>query len=203
MAQEMWRPVAGYEGYYEVSNMGKVRSVDRTIVNKDGNKHHKHGRVLTPSFSRRSKYQVVHLSKNGKAQTRSVHRLVAEAVVDGDAPHMAVDHVNGNTFDNRADNLEWVTQAENNRRAINLGLADPTKFVEYPKRPEFKKMMSDVKRKPVIRNDGEVFESARAAAAALGYERSAVSDHIRGGRKTVGGYTFRYLTPRERERYSI
>ena len=204
MTQEEWRPVVGYEGLYEVSDCGNVRSVDRTIVNKNGITRLLKGKLIHPIVSgSERKYLQVHLSKNNKQEHVSVHRLVARAFVDGYEPHLTIDHVNGNSYDNRAENLCWCTQRENNLRAIKLGLAKPEKLTASVQTKEFRRMMSDVKRKPVIRDDGQVFSSARAASITLGLQPASVSSQIRGHCKTAGGHTFRYLTPQERVKYSI
>ncbi len=104
-----WRNISGYEGSYQVSNMGQVRSLKR------GNK------ILAPSRSR-SGYLQVNLYRNGQPQHFYVHRLVAAAFL-GPIPWWAiVDHVDGNKLNNNADNLRFLTLQENVLQAHKLGL---------------------------------------------------------------------------------
>lgn len=114
-AVEEWRPVKGFEGLYEVSNLGRVRSLDRVIVRSDGRSCIKHGQMLnlTPNIGRRG-YLRVALSKGNKQYKHfEVHRLVALHFVDGYKPGMVVNHKNEIKTDNRADNLEWCTYKYN------------------------------------------------------------------------------------------
>lgn len=102
---EKWKPVAGYEGYYEVSNFGNVRRVG-------GGRGAVPGRVLKRHLGT-SGYPIVVLSRDGKEKTEMIHRLVAKAfipLVDGKD---FVNHKDGDRTNNRADNLEWVTRSEN------------------------------------------------------------------------------------------
>lgn len=202
MTQEEWRPVVGYEGLYEVSNCGNVRSIDRTITYKDGKQYHKRGKMLHPSPKPpHNKYLYVNLS-NGKLKRCSVHRLVAMAFVNGYESGLHVDHLNGNTFDNRAENLEWVTQQENNKRAMELGLFNHDKTTASLRTPESRKHMSEVKSKPVIRDDGKLYKSCSLAAEDAGVTVSSLSHGIR-KKRLVKGSRYRYLTPLERKEYKI
>lgn len=97
MEREEWRPVAGYEGFYEVSNLGNVRKVQQMMRPADNG----HG------------YLRVNLTKDGKTTTYYVHRLVAKAFCGNADDSKSVNHINHVTTDNRAVNLEWLSQKEN------------------------------------------------------------------------------------------
>ena len=114
-AVEEWRQIAGFEGLYEVSNLGRVRSLDRVIVRSDGRSYIKQGQILTltPNIGRRG-YLRVALSKGHKQYKHfEVHRLVALHFVEGYQPGLVVNHKNEIKTDNRAVNLEWCTYQYN------------------------------------------------------------------------------------------
>ena len=118
-----WKAVLGYEGLYEVSDMGLVRSVRN-------NRNSRSGHILAPS--RRSKYLCVTLSKDGVRRSALVHRLVIAAFF-GDANGRDVNHKNGNKDDNRLANLEYCTKSENERHkramlASKPGAGTPAKL---------------------------------------------------------------------------
>lgn len=102
---EIWRPIVGFEGYYEVSNMGNIRRLGKT----------KNRRINYAQI-----YPTMLLSVNGKHKTYRVHRLVAEAFLPKDIFRTHVNHINGDKTDNRVANLEWVTQAENNLHSYRV-----------------------------------------------------------------------------------
>lgn len=118
MSDEQWRPVAGFEGSYEVSDQGRVRSLDRCCTGKNGRTRRRAGVILTPGINSWG-YQIVVLVVRGESWTTSVHRLVATAFCEHPQGNNCVDHLNGKKTDNRACNLEWVTKAENERRAAH------------------------------------------------------------------------------------
>lgn len=108
---EVWKQVEGYEGYYEVSNLGEVRSVKRKgYKNKVLNK----GNGTTG-------YWIVVLCKDGLQKTRAVHRLVAKAFIPNPENKPQVNHIDSNRKNNRVDNLEWVTPSENSKHAYDSG----------------------------------------------------------------------------------
>ena len=117
-AQEDWLPVVGFEGLYEVSSAGRVRSLDRV----DSRGWRFKGRVMRCATDTRG-YRRVRLSRDGIQSTRLVHRLVAEAHV-GPPPTSAglVRHLNDNPSDNRVENLSYGTDADNKLDAIRNGL---------------------------------------------------------------------------------
>lgn len=106
---EQWRPIRGYEGFYEVSNTGRVRSLPRTEGHEK--KYFFKGRELKQSNS--NGYLVVGLAKYGNTTQRYVHRLVAETFIPNPEGKTLVNHIDENRQNNRADNLAWVTQQEN------------------------------------------------------------------------------------------
>jgi len=112
MQTENWKPVNGYNGIYEVSNTGKIRSIDRVIPYKNGCNRPTKG---TLSFLRLGSngYHSVGLWKENKEKRFSVHRLVAESFIPNPDNKSQVNHKNGIKTDNDISNLEWVTKSEN------------------------------------------------------------------------------------------
>lgn len=100
--KEVWRDVINYEGYYMVSNLGRVKSLPRngTISSE---------RILKPNVLRPSGYCQVSLQKHGKRTYKKVHRLVAEAFLPNKNNYPQVNHIDGNKLNNNANNLEWCT----------------------------------------------------------------------------------------------
>jgi hypothetical protein len=135
--EEIWKDVAGYEGLYEVSNMGKVRSVDRYVnaggVNNNGRLSLKKGKILNCSLTKRG-YTRVSLSKESKTQQAFIHRIVALAFLESIKGKNNVNHINGIKEDNRACNLEFVNQRENILHAKIYNVKKDCPFVSYSKK---------------------------------------------------------------------
>lgn len=117
---EEWRSVEGYEGIYEVSSEGRVRSLDREIIYSDGRRYHRIGQVLSSPLGNHG-YPIVCLRQSGSQTTIRVYRLVAMTFLE-QKPGTEVNHINGDKTDSRVENLEWVTRRENIRHAVRTGL---------------------------------------------------------------------------------
>lgn len=117
---EEWRPVLGYEGLYEVSSTGKVRSLDRIGTMSNGVRRRYRGRALAPGISNKG-YQYVILCRDGQEKTATVHRLVALAFLPAPTPGLIVCHNNGDPMDNRVENLRWDTYSGNENDVVAHG----------------------------------------------------------------------------------
>lgn len=115
---ESWRDIEGYEGYYQVSNAGKVRSLDRISIMKNGVKRTNKGKVLALVFDGKAKYLYVSLSKDGIAIKKSVHRLVGKTFTDGYFEGSEIDHIDTNPINNNALNLRWTDRSGNMKNPI-------------------------------------------------------------------------------------
>lgn len=120
-SEEIWKPIVGYEGFYEVSNKGRVRSLKRKVSNGHGF-YIKEGRVLAMSKTTTG-YWKVELKKSGeKRRSMKVHRLVAFAFIPNPENKPNINHIDGNPLNNEVENLEWCTQKENLLHATRNGL---------------------------------------------------------------------------------
>lgn len=116
LLNERWTPVPGYESRYEVSDVGRVRS----IAHDDGVGHSRRGKVLSPSVNSTGR-QVVALYNRGVRRMFKVHRLVLEAFVGAPPVGMIACHNDGNPLNNRIANLRWDTYSANNADTVNHG----------------------------------------------------------------------------------
>lgn len=123
---EEWRAIPGYEGYYEVSNLGNVRSLDRVLVYKNGVATRTKGRLLKQERDVDG-YLRVTLSRNYKSHRRKVHKFVALAFLGPPLNELQqINHKNSQRDDNRVDNIEWATPQQNGRHAVEIGLRSGT-----------------------------------------------------------------------------
>lgn len=126
---EIWKDIKGYEGLYQVSNHGMIKSLDRIfkgiLSNHSGKKYYAEknysGKVLNTD-SKGRKYHIVCLVKNGHRFYKSIHRLVAESFIPNHENKPQVNHIDGNMKNNHISNLEWATRKENGSHASTTGL---------------------------------------------------------------------------------
>ena len=175
--QETWKPIIGYEGFYEVSNQGKIKSVSRQVRMKNGHTRTIHERIMRQQ-TQKNGYKTVTLSKNGVVARRiSVHRLVALAFIPNPNDLPEVNHINEDKTDNRASNLEWCDRRYNNL----YGSAKLRAIITQGK--------------PVLQlKDGKIvnaWPSAGMAAAFTDATQGGISSCCRGEIKTSGGYEWK------------
>ncbi len=119
--EEIWKPVVGYEGMYEVSNLGRVKSLNRTVKN-NGSLVLRKERILKPAVSSGWYFTIV--LNNGdklKKKTTRIHRLVATAFIKNELNKPCVNHIDNNPLNNNVSNLEWCTFKENIKHASKQG----------------------------------------------------------------------------------
>lgn len=172
---EQWKEIAGFEGRYEVSNKGKVRSLisaanGRSLLKKDY-------RILQPGDYRGYK-RVSLTSSNGKRKFFMVHRLVLSAFMPIEN-NMMVNHIDGNKENNSLENLEWCTCSENMKHAYRLGL-------EKPCVNGLQKHIKAIKGGKVV----GTFSSIRELCRTLKLDRRSVQRVINGKYKHTFNYTF-------------
>ena len=191
--QEEWRDIEGYERLYQVSSLGRVKSVERQNTYKNNGKvktFHKKERILS-LVNGRYNYKLVTLAKKGKRTMYRVHRLVAEAFIPNPDNKPQVNHIDEDKSNNRADNLNWMTAMENMHWGSCL---EKTHSKKNYKAEAAKRMVPVI----AVKNSKEqFFDSIKSASEELGLYRSAISQCLSGKQHETGGYSFRYAVDRK------
>lgn len=118
--KEIWKDIDGYEGYYQISNYGRVKSLDRLVTRNDGVVQFKKGIIKQPKNSSDG-YNLITLSKNGESKTIGIHILVAKHFIDNPDNLPEVNHIDFNRKNNIVTNLEWVTHQDNIKHSSDNG----------------------------------------------------------------------------------
>lgn len=125
---EIWKDIKGYIGFYQVSNYGKVRSLTRKIIHKNGKIRIYNGTLIIPHTVH---YPRVHLRRNGESIGIMVHHLVCGAFIGLRPINKEVNHIDGVKTNNKLINLEYLTRSENARHAYKIGLQKPSHKSKY------------------------------------------------------------------------
>ena len=168
---ERWKNVIGYEGYYQVSNLGRVRSLGRVVRHQKGGPMKLVGRVLRSTPGGRCGHLQVKLCKDRYVWHVLVHRLVLTAWIGSCPEGFECLHGPAGVSDNSVSNLRWGTRKENELDKIRDGTHNGV---------------------PVIRSDGVEFISMTAAAKESGCSKERICDCCKGRQKTTGGYSWKY-----------
>lgn len=170
-----WRPVKGYEGYYEVSENGDVRSVDREYYVESINQNRKKKGVVLKQQTSNTGYKTAHLSKDGDAKVCLVHRIVANAFLDNHDNLPQVNHKDGNRLNNRVDNLEWCSASYNSKYNYDIlgkSWESRRKSCEYTFKPVAAK---NIKTGEVVE-----FKCVNECARYFGLSKSSIRNRLSG-----------------------
>ena len=174
--QEIWKDCIHYEGLYQVSNYGRVKSLERDTYALNGTVNGHIKEHIVPQQDNGHGYQTVSLTKFGKTRKEYVHRLVAMAFIPNPENKPQVDHINTDKADNVVTNLRWVTQSENNKNELTLA-----------------RMIINSKLSKRVRciETGEEFISTQEVARKFG--KKGIRDHLMGKNKSYCGYHWEYI----------
>lgn len=169
MDKELWKDIPNYEGLYQVSNLGNVKSLKKELKKRQ----HRNG------------YLCVVLYKNKKAKEILIHRLVAMTFLNNKNNYECINHINGIKTDNRADNLEWCTYSHNTKEAYRNGLLKANYEVlrNNSKKLSTRVLQLDKNTKEVIKE----WDSMKQAETTLNI-KTHINEVISGKRKSAGGY---------------
>lgn len=201
--EEIWKDIKNYEGLYQISNLGRVKSLKRVIVRNNNRPLLVEEKILKQYILKKGNYLRIGLRKNGKRKFYLVHRLVAEAFIPNPNNLPQVNHKDENTSNNCISNLEYCDVLYNNNYATrNKRISEKHKGVLFSE--EHKNNLSKAltnrsdKSKPVLqidKNTNEViaeFPSAAEAGRHLGLIKSHISECCRGKMKSAYGYKWIY-----------
>ena len=185
MDKEIWKDIEGYEGLYQVSNFGKIKSLPKFINNNSKSKkigYYSKEKILKPFYNPKG-YLLIKLFKNNKNYTKKIHRLVAQAFVPNLNNLPQVNHKDGNKQNNKVNNLEWCTNKENQIHAWQHNLQKRRIGKDNP-------LSKKVYQYDLIGNFIKEWNSIQEVEKNL--KISNISSVCYGKRKTAGGYIWRY-----------
>ena len=179
---EIWKDVKGYEGLYQVSNKGRIKSLNYRRTGKEG--------ILQHSLDSYG-YLKVTLHKNGKQKYFRIHRLVAEAFIPNVNDLPEVNHIDENKENNHVENLEWCDRKYNNNYGSRNERASTS----------MKGKKRKLKKQILCIETGEIFDTSQDVINTMFNgkgSQSNIRNHLNGQRKSAYGYHFKYI---ERENY--
>lgn len=176
---EIWKDIKWYKGLYQISNMGRVKSLERNVVRGRGGLYKIEEKILK-SDKNRDGYLFVHLCKNGKRKHHLIHRLVAQAFIPNPHNLQQVNHRDENKTNNRVENLEWCDAKYN----MNYGTSIE-RIIKYNSIPILQFTLDG----KFIRK----WNSAKEVQKELGFNNSNIGNCCKGKNyKSVGGYVWMY-----------
>jgi len=185
--EEIWKDVPQYEGMYQVSTKGRVRSLDRTYPTKKSKAFHKKGKVMSPNINN-SGYYYLCLCNGKKHWYAKLHRIVAATFIPNPDNLPEVNHINGNKLDNSVENLEWCNHSDNHKHSYRIGLSK----IEIAQRAKRKKVVQiDPITGVVIKEWSSVIEAERFFNK-TNPRPTNICRCVNGYNKIAYGYKWRY-----------
>lgn len=191
--EEEWKEISGYEGLYEVSNYGRIKSLEKSYKICGKAIYHRNEIILKQKKSRN--YKCVELNANGKSKYFQVHRLVAQAFIPNTHNKPYIDHIDGNPTNNNSSNLRWVTHKENMNNPITKERQrnKPRKQGEEHPHYEGKSKCS----KKVIKYDLnnielDMYDSVHQASRRNNISATHISAVCLGKRLSAGGFIWKH-----------
>ena len=175
MTPEVWKDIEGYEGTYQVSSSGRVKSLN---YHRTGKEH------LIKQVDNGRGYQQVHLVGKKGLKWHTVHRLVASAFIDNPHNKPTVNHINGDRSNNSVENLEWATYSENSYHSYRVNKRKPSRSLPM-----------------VCIETGKKYNNAYDAARKTGYSQSSINRCVNGKTKTAGGLHWLLINNRKENFY--
>lgn len=184
MKKEIWRDVPGYEGLYQVSSLGRVKSLHYYGGNQE--------KVLVAMPKGKQGYLIVHLCKDRKVLSFRVHRLVAVAFIPNPDNKPFVNHIDGNKHNNCIENLEWVTAVENVIHARQILCIDVARGARFGNAGNSKKVDQFL-----LHKDGTLYllatyTSIKSASVVTGFEQTFIGECCRGESPQAYGYIWKF-----------
>lgn len=180
--KEIWRDIKDYEGLYQVSNTGKIKSLDRKVWN-----YIKKGKIIKTHIV--VDYEYVVLYKNKTQKNYRVHRLVANAFILNPNNYKEVNHIDGNKLNNNVSNLEWCSRSQNLKHAYKNNLRKPlNKGLFYNKNYNSKSVIQYDKNKKIIKK----WDCIKRASDELKINEGDIVSCCKNKLKTAGGYIWEY-----------
>jgi len=180
---EYWKDIKGYKGLYQVSNLGRIKSLER--ITKYQNSKRRVKEKIKGTFTGKKGYERVELSKNGQNRKYNVHTLVAKAFLNKKSEKSEVNHINGVKTDNRVENLEWCTHTENIQHMIKCGRKVTYKGKDH-------KGSKEVHQYDKNMNLIAIYESSGEASRKTGFLSGHIREACRGTLKTYKGFIWKY-----------
>ena len=163
---EIWRDIKNYEGLYQVSNLGRVKSLNYRHTGRE--------QILKP-IKYNNDYLRINLWKNNKMKTHTIHRIVAQTFLDNPNNYPCINHIDENKTNNNITNLEWCTHEYNNNYGTRI-----QRTVESNSIPIY------------CLETNKIYKSAKECAKELKLSRENIVNILKGRQKQAKGYTFRY-----------
>lgn len=201
---EIWKDIQGYEGLYQVSNLGRVKSVERFVDNLVRGHYWQEERILK-TCKRTNGYADVLLSKDGKRKNFNIHRLVAIAFIPNPENLPQIDHINADKTDNSVNNLCWVTAKQNVNNPLNMAHligennpfygkkhTDASKLKMRKNHVSYYGALNHASRKVINIETNEIFLTVKSAGQKYGVSDNSIRNSIRRKHKSAG-YHWEYV----------